>query len=140
MKPQRRARWSYISLAMIFMVALGYMFAEFLDWKNRLELFEFPHEEFGKKVTYPSGFWLEGAFLGVSVALLSILFVHAIRLAIITLDGFDHPIGPVTLIVVGYLITGLGVSMTILEPSLGSLIYIPGIACIVLSLRQSPEK
>jgi hypothetical protein len=140
MKPQVRARWANISLAMIFLAAFAYLFAEFSDWKNRLEVLEFPHEEFGQKVTYPSGFWLEGAFLGVSVSLVSMLFAHTIRRVIITLEGFHQPIGSAAFVAVGYLITGLGVSLTILTPSLGSLVYIPGIACIVLSLRQVPKK
>ncbi|MFM6966247.1 MAG: hypothetical protein ACKOWI_02575, partial [Rhodoluna sp.] len=109
------------------------------DWNDGREIIALPAEEFGKKVTYPDGFWLSGTMLFVGVALVSGLIAFTSRKAIITIEGYNKPKGSRQLQLWGYVVTGIGVSISAMNPVVGPLIFVPGIASLVVSIQQLPD-
>ena len=132
----RSRRWSNFSLAIVGTGILGYFFGSLSVWKDRLALIAYPAEDFGRPVTYPEGFWLEGALLFVIVSASASLLSMAVRRVIVTIDGYDNPKGSRQLRIWGYLITGFGVASMFINPSMGTLIFITGMSCLVVSIQQ----
>jgi hypothetical protein len=117
----------------------AYLSASLSAWSGELSVIEFPAQEFGQSVSYPQGFWLRGASLFVAAAISGALLAFAVRNAVITVDGYDNPKGSKQLRVWGYAITGFGLSCSSLIPMFGPLVFIVGLACLVVSIQQKTE-
>lgn len=129
-------RWVNILLALLTTGILGFVSAALTEWAGKLAEIEYPAQEFGRDITYPDGFWLCGTGLFIAVTIAGGLFALFVRNAVITLDGYDKPRGSVWLQIWGFAITGLGVAFSSLNPSLGPLVFLVGLACLVVSFQQ----
>ncbi len=136
MKSLKRKRWLNVAAALALAVIGTYLSASLSGWSGELSVIEYPAQEFGQSVSYPQGFWLRGASLFVAAAISGALLAFAVRTAVITVDGYDDPKGSKQLQVWGYAITGIGVSCSSLIPMFGPLVFIVGLACLVVSIQQ----
>jgi hypothetical protein len=136
MKTLNFRRWSNTIAAIILTVLFGYFFGSLSVWKDKQSEVAYPAEEFGQVVTYQEGFWLEGSLLFIAVTATAGLLSLAVRRLIITVDGYDKPKGSLQLRIWGYTITGFGVAFSSLNPFLGPLVFIAGLACLVVSIQQ----
>jgi hypothetical protein len=135
-KSLKRQRWLNVGAALAVAVIGAYLSASLSGWAGELSVIEYPAHEFGQSVSYPHGFWLRGASLFVAAAISGALLAFAVRNAVITVDGYDKPKGSKQLQVWGYAITGFGFSCSALIPMFGPLIFIVGLACLVVSIQQ----
>lgn len=129
-------RWANILSALLMTGIIGFLSAALSEWVGQLSEIEYPANEFGKAVTYPEGFWLYGTELGLAVTAGGALLAFFVRNAVITVEGFDKPRGSMRLQVCGFVITGFGVAFSSLNPGLGPLVFISGLACLVISFQQ----
>ena len=136
MKSLRRQRWANVTAALIIAVILGFLFGALSAWDDKLAEIVYPAEEFGHEVTYPDGFWFYGAGLFVAVSIAAGLLAFVVRNAVVTLDGYNNPKGSRQLQSWGYAITGFGVPCSFLNPNLGPIVFIIGLACLVVSIQQ----
>lgn len=136
MKTLNFRRWSNTIAAIILTVLFGYFFGSLSVWNDKLSEVAYPAEEFGQAVTYPEGFWFEGLLLFTAVAASAGLLSLAVRRLIITVDGYNNPRGSLQLRIWGYTITGFGAAISSLNPFLGPLVFIAGLAFLVVSIQQ----
>jgi hypothetical protein len=136
-KSLKRQRWLNVVAALAAAVILAYLSASLSGWAGELSVIEYPAHEFGQSVSYPQGFWLRGAGLFAAASISGGLLAFAVRTAVITVDGYDKPKGSMQLQVWGYAITGFGVSCSSLIPMFGPLVFIVGLACLVVSIQQN---
>lgn len=136
MRSLKVKRWGNIACALIFSVVTTFLSGALVERAGTLSAIEYPAEEFGKAVTYPEGFWLEGSLLFMAVAASASLLSLAVRRLVITVDGYNHPRASLQLRIWGYTITGFGVAFSSLNPFLGPLLFISGLACLVVSIQQ----
>lgn len=129
-------RWVNVLSAGALLTVLYFFFGSLSVWKDTQSEIAYPAEEFGRPVAYPEGFWLEGALLFVLVTASASLLSLAVRRVIVTVNGYDNPKGSVQLQFWGHLITGFGVAAMFINPSLGTLVFITGLACLVVSIQQ----
>jgi hypothetical protein len=115
---------------------LGFLTAALVEWVSKLSEIEYPAEEFGLDVTYPDGFWLDGILLFFGVTIAGSLLSLCVRNAVVTVDGYQRPTGLIRLQIVAHLVTGLGVACSSLNPAIGPLVFMVGLACLVVSLQQ----
>jgi len=139
-KSLRRQRWANVTAAFIIAVILGFLFGALSAWNDNLAEIEYPAEEFGQEVTFPDGFWFYGGGLFVAVSTAAGLLAFVVRNAVITLDDYNNPKGSRQLRSWGYAITGFGVPCSFLSPNLGPIVFIVGLACLVVSIQQKTEK
>jgi hypothetical protein len=139
MKSLRIQRWANVTAAFIIAAILGFLFGALSAWNDKLAEIEYPSEEFGHEVTYPDGFWFYGGGLFVAVSIAAGLLAFVVRNAVITLDGYNNPKGSRQLQIWGYAITGFGVPCSFLNPNLGPIVFIVGLACLVVSIQQRTE-
>jgi hypothetical protein len=138
-KSLKRKRWLNVLAALAVAVIGAYLSASLTGWSGELSVIEYPAQEFGQSVSYPQGFWLRGASLFVAAAISGALLAFAVRNAVITVEGYDKPKGSKQLQLWGYAITGFGVSCSALIPMFGPLVFVVGLACLVVSIQQKTE-
>ncbi len=136
MRSLRRQRWSNLISAAFLTAIVGYFFGSLSGWKDRQSEIVYPAEEFGRAATYPEGFWLEGVLLFLATTASAGLLSLAVRRVIVTIDGYDSPRGSLQLQFWGHLITGFGVACMFINASMGTLVFITGVSCLVLSIQQ----
>lgn len=129
-------RWVNILVALLTTGILGFFSAALTKWAGKLAEIEYPAQEFGRDITYPDGFWLYGAGLFIAVTVTGGVLALSVRNVVITLDGYDKPRGSVRLQIWGFAITGLGVAFSSLNLTLGPLVFMVGLACLVVSFQQ----
>ena len=139
MKSLKFRRWSNIAVAMVVTLILAFLSGALTEWNGQRSEIEFPAEEFHRHVAYPNGFWLYGSGMFITVAIAGALLAFAVRNAVITVEGYDKPKGSKQLQLWGYAITGFGVSCSALIPMFGPLVFIVGLACLVVSIQQKTE-
>ena len=132
----RIQRWVNVLAAILAAGILGVFSAALTEWAGKLAEIEYPAQEFGREVTYPDGFWVYGAGLFLAVTITGGFMALAVRNAVITVDGYDKPRGSLRLQIWGFVITGLGVAFSSLNPSLGPLVFMVGLACLVVAFQQ----
>jgi hypothetical protein len=135
LKLQRRIN---VLAATAVAVILAFLSAALSAWGGELSVIEYPSQELGQAVIYPQDFWPRGIALFFSVAISGSVLAFAVRNAVVTVDGYDKPKGSIRLQIWGYSITGFGVSCSSLIPLFGPLIFIIGLACLVVSIHQKP--
>ena len=136
MRSLKLRRWSNIAAAMIVSPMVFFLSGALTEWNGQRSEIEFPAEEFDQYVTYPNGFWLYGVGLFILVVLAGAFLSLVVRNAVITVDGYDKPKGSLQLRIWGFTITGFGVAFSSLNPFLGPLVFIAGLACLVVSIQQ----
>jgi hypothetical protein len=136
MKSLRNERWANVTAAFIIAAILVFLFGALSAWNDKLAEIEYPADEFGHEVNYPDGFWFSGWGLFVAVSISAGLLAFVVRNAVITLDGYNNPKGSRQLRIWGYAITGFGVPCSFLSPNLGPIVFIVGVACLVVSIQQ----
>jgi hypothetical protein len=129
-------RWANILVALLITGISGFLSAALTEWAGKLGEIEYPAQEFGRDATYPEGFWLYGAGLFIVVTIMGGLLALSVRNAVITVDGYDKPRGSLRLQIWGFAITGLGIAFSSLNPNLGPLVFMVGLACLVVSFQQ----
>lgn len=139
MKSLRIERWANVTAAFIIAVILGFLFGSLSAWNDKLAEIEYPAEEFGKNVTYPQGFWVYGGGLFVAVSIAAGLLAFVVRNAVVSLESYNKPKGSLQLQIWGYAITGFGVPCSFLNPNLGPIVLIVGLACLVVSIQQKTD-
>lgn len=129
-------RWANIFAALVVTGILGFLSAALSEWVGRLSEIEYPAHEFGKVVTYPEGFWFTGATLFFAVTFAGGFLAFCVRNAVITVEGYGNPRGSMRLQIIGFAVTGIGVAFSSLNPGLGPLVFISGLACLIVSFQQ----
>ena len=129
-------RWTNILGALVIMFSLGFLSGALTEWNGQRSELEYPAQEFGRSVSFPQGFWLYGTGLFFIVTIAGGLLALVVRNAVLTFEGFDNPRGSIRLQTSGFTITGLGVSFSSLNPVLGPLVFMVGLACLVVSFQQ----
>jgi len=139
MKSLRIERWVNVTAAVFIAAILSFLFGALSAWNDKLAEIEYAAEELRYEVTYPDGFWFYGGGLFVAVSIAAGLLAFVVRNAVITLDGYNNPKGSRQLQIWGYAITGFGVPCSFLNPNLGPIVFIVGLACLVVSIQQKTE-
>ena len=129
-------RWSNIAAAIVVSLMVFFLSGALTEWVGKLSEIEYPAEEFGLDVTFPDGFWLDGILLFFGVTIAGSLLSLCARNAVVTVDGYQSPTGSKRLQILAHLITGLGVACSSLNPALGPLVFVVGLACLVVSIQQ----
>ena len=132
----RIRRWANIVAAILACGLMGYFSAGLTEWVGIVSDIEYPAQEFGREVTFPDSLLIHGAMLFFAVTITGGFMALAVRNAVITVDGYDKPRGSLRLQIWGFVITGLGVAFSSLNPSLGPLVFMVGLACLVVAFQQ----